>query len=126
MITLKRIGNYPITEQLSASAIKARDSRGRHVVLKPLPGDCLLKGQLHPNVKDRLNRVRELALTSVANLYGVERLGEAQENPFLVWEYVAGVAFDEAATDRRRTQRELAKLMRELVLAVDSLHAMGL
>src|SRR5438067_5806613 len=50
---------------------------GRAVVLKALDNDCLLKkGTLHPSIRDRLARVRELALTGVANLYGVERDAE--------------------------------------------------
>src|SRR2546423_9638065 len=96
----------------------ARD--GRRVVLKALPKDCLLGGQLHPNVKDRLARVRELAMTSVAHLYAVERSAESGE-AFLVWEYLEGVPFDVYASDAARTLRELAAAMRGLILAVDTL-----
>jgi hypothetical protein len=46
---------------------------GRQVVLKKLDDDCLLDGQLHPSIKLRLERVRELPVRCVANFLGVER-----------------------------------------------------
>src|SRR5947209_12714971 len=64
---------------------------GRRVVLKALDEDCLWKGQLHPNIRDRLARVRELAHAGVANLYGVERDGPLT---YLVWEHVPGDTLD--------------------------------
>src|SRR4051812_50121461 len=71
-------------------------SLDRKVVLKPLDGDCLLDGQLHPMIRQRLERVRELPLTGVANLIGVERVhGDAQ----LVWEFVDGTPLAEYSGD---------------------------
>ena len=52
------------------------------VIRKPLDEDCLLDGDLHPNIRLRLSRVRELPMTAVANLHGVERAGE---QVFLIW-----------------------------------------
>ena len=68
------IGGYRVLRTLlSDQSWLAEAPGGRRVVLKVLDEDCLWKGQLHPNIKDRLGRVRELAHVGVANLYGVER-----------------------------------------------------
>jgi tRNA A-37 threonylcarbamoyl transferase component Bud32 len=96
---------------------------GRKVVLKRVDEDCLLRNQLHPSIRDRLGRVRELAHGGVANLHGVERDGDAA---WLVWEYVEGQTFDESVADPQRTPRDLMVLARELILAVDSLHLQGI
>src|SRR5262245_61809492 len=56
----------------------------KKLVFKRLDDDCLLDGHLHPAIRQRLNRIRELPLGSVANLIGVERVdGVAQ----LLWEF---------------------------------------
>jgi hypothetical protein len=94
---------------------------GRNVVLKAIDPDCLLRGTLHPSVRDRLSRVRELAHGSIANLFGVEREGDVA---YLIWEYVEGFPFDISAANR--TPRELAVAARELVMAVDLLHMQGI
>src|SRR4051812_41066070 len=78
---------------------------GRGITIKRMEDDCLLKGQLHPAVRDRLGRVREIAHGGVANLFGVERDGAAA---WLVWEYVEGKPFDAYAADPARSLRELA------------------
>jgi serine/threonine protein kinase len=90
---------------------------GRRVVLKQLDNDCLLDGQLHPMIRQRLERIRELPVKSVANLLGVERIdGVAQ----LVWEFVPGTPLAELQTD------DWPRLAREVVLAIESLHAAGI
>jgi tRNA A-37 threonylcarbamoyl transferase component Bud32 len=92
---------------------------GRHVVLKRLDDDCLLDGQLHPSIKLRLERVRELPVRCVANFLGVERdpsTGVAQ----MVWEFVPGTPLAEVKS------ADWLKLCREVVLAVQSLHAAGI
>src|SRR5665213_3369430 len=96
---------------------------GRGVVVKRIDRDCLLHGQLHPHVRDRLGRVRELAHPGVANLFGVEREGA---EAYLIWEFVEGVSFDEYAATPGRTPADLAAVARELVLAVDLLHVQGI
>lgn len=95
---------------------------GRTVVLKKIDPDCLIGKSLHPVVRDRLTRVRELAHASVANLFGVEREGE---NAYLMWEYADGVRLDFYA-EADHSLREVAAVMRELVLAVDLLHMQGI
>jgi tRNA A-37 threonylcarbamoyl transferase component Bud32 len=92
---------------------------GRKVVLKKLDDDCLLDGQLHPSIKLRLERVRELPVRCVANFLGVERdaaTGVAQ----MVWEFVPGTPLAQVKS------AEWLKLSREVVLAVQSLHASGI
>jgi len=93
--------------------------RGREVVLKRLDDDCLLDGRVHPNIAERLNRVRELPLTGVANFIGVEIVGgEAQ----LVWEFVAGTNLEETRGDAATWER----LAREVILGVMGLHSCGI
>ncbi|HEX8914496.1 MAG TPA: hypothetical protein VF796_19260, partial [Humisphaera sp.] len=110
---------------------------GRGIVLKPLDRDCLYKGGLHPSIKERLARVRELALAGVANLYGVERDPAppggrpkadkaAAEPAWLIWEYARGRPLHEYAADAACTPRKLALAARELVLGVEALHRQGI
>jgi hypothetical protein len=148
------ICGYPVDSALSAGgedgmppSYFAMGPGGRGVVLKPLESDCVLKGKgtLHPSIRDRLSRVRELALAGVANLYGVERDppaeartngngtpargatgAPAQGQAWLIWEYVPGQTFDEYATSPGRTPREVAVAARELILTVESLHLQGI
>jgi Protein kinase domain len=116
---------FPVDRALSADhpSYLAIGPGGRGVALKKLDAECLLSGTLHPNVRDRLNRVRELAHPGVANLFGVGREGA---EAWLIWEYVEGVPFEQYTADERRTPRELATLARELILAVDLLHMQGI
>jgi hypothetical protein len=119
-----QICDYPIDCALSdKECFLAIGPGGRGVVLKRMEDDCILKGQLHPAVRDRLGRVRELAHGGIANLFGVERdAGKA----WLIWEYVEGEPFDTYAAHPERTLRELAAAGRELALAVDLLHMQGI
>jgi serine/threonine protein kinase len=98
-------------------------SGGRQVVLKTLDEDCLWQGQLHPNIKDRLARVRELAHAGVANLHGVERDGSLT---YLVWEFTEGQTLGERAAQPSCGQRDFLLLARELVLGVEMMHARGI
>lgn len=116
------IGAYTIVRELSpGKAFLSRDTCGRPVVLKILPPDCLLEGQLNPNIAQRLRRVREIAMTDVANLRGVER---AEEQVFLVWDYVEGVPFEACAKDLQ--PEKAADLVNELNRVVEHFHATGL
>jgi serine/threonine protein kinase len=117
------IGGYSILHALSDQSWLAQAPGGRRVVLKTLDEDCLWKGQLHPSVRDRLARVRELAHPGVANLYGVERDAGLT---YLVWEYVEGISLDEFAASPQCANRDLLLLARELVLNVEVLHARGI
>jgi hypothetical protein len=118
------IGGHAVVRTLTPEqSWLATASGGRQVVLKTLDEDCLWQGGLHPNIKDRLGRVRELAHVGVANLYGVERDGALT---YLVWDYVPGRTLAEQATSATCGRRDLLVLARELVLAVEMLHARGI
>src|SRR5712671_6658663 len=83
------IGEYRVVRALAKDAsFLCLDDAGRRVVLKRLEADCLLGAQLHPSIKERLMRIRELAHRQVATLRTVERTraGEA----WLVWDFVEG------------------------------------
>src|SRR5439155_4918283 len=111
---------YVILRELSpGKSFLARDSSGRSVVLKILPHDCLLEDQLNPNIAERLRRVREIAMTDVAHLRGVEREGD---RTFLVWDFVEGIPFDTFAANTDR----LTPLVRELIRTVEHFHSTGL
>ena len=96
---------------------------GRGVVLKQLDPECLLRGLLHPSIRERLSRVRELAHPGVANLHGVGREGG---QAYLIWEYVPGTPFDQWIVAAHRTPHQLTAFARELILSVDSLHMQGI
>jgi len=68
-----------------------------------------------------------LAHGDVANLRGVER-GEIDGavQTYAVWEYVEGVTFEEYALAEDRFLGEVLAAAGELILAVESLHALGI
>jgi tRNA A-37 threonylcarbamoyl transferase component Bud32 len=99
--------------------------RNRRVIRRELPADCLLHGELHPNIKERLERIRQIPHPAVAALLGVERDRESG-TAWLVWELIEGERFVEAASDARRSARDAAALMRELALEVEAFHTAGL
>ena len=92
---------------------------GRRVVLKRLDDDCLLDGQLHPSIKLRLERVRELPVRPIANFLGVERGGD-DGVARMIWEHVPGTPLAELQS------ADWLRVCREVVLAVQSLHAAGI
>jgi serine/threonine protein kinase len=98
------------------------DVSQRRTVRKPVDEDCLLGGQLHPSVVERLERVRELPVISVANLLGVER---DEKGVWLVWQFVPGTPLEKMLKQTHSPgQRE--KLIRELRLSVTAMHAHGI
>ena len=82
----------------------------------------MMRGQLHPSIKERLARVRELAQMQVANLHSVEKEGS---EAYLVWEHLEGETFDEYS-DGNRSPRDIMVAAREIVLMVEALHAQGI
>jgi hypothetical protein len=118
------IGGYRILRTLSPGQSWLGVASGdRQVVLKTLDDDCLWQGQLHPNIRDRLARVRELAHAGVANLYGVERDGPLT---YLVWEFAQGQTLAERAASPSCGQRDFLLLARDLVLGVEMMHGRGI
>lgn len=115
---------YAVVEALSpGGCFLAIGPGGRGVALKRLDPDCLLGRLLHPDVRDRLARIRELAHTGVANLFGV---GKEADEAWLIWEYVQGQPFAAYAREGCHSPGDLAALTRELVLTVESMHAQGI
>jgi len=118
-----RLGEYEILRELPGGrSYAAIDGAGRSVVLKRLAADCMLGVALHPHVRDRLLRVRELAHPGVANLIGVEATAWGS---MLVWEFVEGKTLEELA-DELSSPADLSRLAEEVLLAVQSLHALGI
>ena len=127
--TPSELCGYPVDSALSDTnpTYLAIGPGGRGVVLKKLDDDCLLRGQLHPSIRERLGRVRELAHGGVANLYGVGREGDGETaGAWVIWEYLEGQPFSEYAAAPNRTVRDVAMAGRELALAVDLLHMQGI
>jgi serine/threonine protein kinase len=117
------IGDYRVVAALSASAYRALGPGDRKVVLKVLDGDCLRRGKLHAGIHTRLSRVRELAHPGVANLHSVEKDGQYV---FAVWDDIDGLPIDRYVQTRKPSPPSLARLARELILVVESLHNLGL
>jgi hypothetical protein len=107
-------------------SILCRESAGRLVVMKPLPRDCLQKGNLHAHVRDRLGRIRELADLGVASLHGVEE--DAALGPYLIWQWLEGENLSVAAAAQASPMAGEFSLgvARDLVTAVEKLHVLGL
>jgi hypothetical protein len=116
-------GYHVISTLADGTTYLAAGPCDRRLVLKKLDDECLLRGRLHPNIRERLNRVREVPHGGVANLHGVEA---DHGNAYLIWEHVPGVRFDEYATAPGRSPREVAVAARGLVQATASLHLRGL
>jgi serine/threonine protein kinase len=117
-----QIGQYTVLRTFSPGRSVLAQGTGRPVVIKMLDNDCLVRGRLHPSIHDRLSRVRELAHTGVANLHGVERQGGLA---FAVWEYVEGDTLDRHAA-QLESPAALARVAREVILAIQTLHALGI
>jgi serine/threonine protein kinase len=117
------IGDYRIVGALSGSAYRALGPGDQKVVLKLLDADCLQRGKLHAGIHTRLSRVRELAHPGVANLHSVEKDGQYV---FAVWDEVEGLPIDRYVHTRKPSPPSLARLARELILVVESLHNLGL
>ena len=120
---MRDLGGYRVEAELAGGGLMAAAAVGRRVVLKPLDEDCLLRGQLHPMIKDRLGRVRELAHLGVANLLGVERL---EGTCYSVWQYAEGRTLEEYLGDGDRGACALRDLALRLVQSIEALHALGI
>ncbi|HEV7301199.1 MAG TPA: protein kinase [Tepidisphaeraceae bacterium] len=120
--TPDEIAGYRVVRRLGESSYLCLAPGDRHVVLKGLDPDCIIKGQLHPSVKERLARVRELAHAGVTNLYSVERDDGAV---WLVWEHADAPTLADLMSSEP-SQRDVWVVARELILAVESLHARGI
>ncbi|CAN5580336.1 hypothetical protein BH10PLA1_BH10PLA1_17250 [soil metagenome] len=117
------IGDFRILTALSATTFRALGPGDKAVVLKLCDVECLQRGKLHPGIHARMSRVRELAHPGVANLHSVERDGPYL---FAVWDDVPGLPIDQYVRTHQPSSPSLARMARELILVVESLHALGL
>jgi hypothetical protein len=86
---------FRILRRLGAQgSVLACDHSGKRVVLKPLPASCIFEGQLHTGIRERLQRVRELPVASVATLIDVTQV---DGQLVAVWEFVEGQPLADAA-----------------------------
>lgn len=134
---LPSLPGYQCVRTLSpdrSSFLAIAESGGRQVVIKRLDPACLSgDGSLHPDVRQRLNRIRELAVPGVANLISVERCEDGYDDHaaassaacYLVWEWRSGQTLAEWFSCAGEPSQRLI-VARELVLLVESLHAAGL
>jgi serine/threonine protein kinase len=89
---------------------------------KRLDEDCLLHGDLHPSIAERLARVRELPVTTVANLRAVER---DEKGVWLVWQYIDGITLEEFLA-KDPSEGQIERMRRELRLILGAMHAHGI
>jgi hypothetical protein len=90
---------YPIERELTPGrAWLVTGPRGRPCVAKRLPDGCLHRGKLHPHVRQRLLRLRELPLTCCGDLIGVDRDAGAD---YLLRTFVPGRTLDQLAPRER-------------------------
>ena len=99
------------------------DPAGRRWTLVRVPDDCRHGRGLHPLIRDRLARVRDLPHPRVATLAGVVRGTGPDGAAYLVW---ADVPDARPLADLMPTAAQLGVLARRLATAVDLLHARGL
>jgi aminoglycoside phosphotransferase (APT) family kinase protein len=95
---------------------------GDALVRKRIDDDCLLDGDLHPAIAERLARVRELPVTSVAMLRAVER---DEQGVWLVWQHIEGTTLEQLLATSP-TEAELQRIRRELRLVLGAMHAHGI
>jgi serine/threonine protein kinase len=132
---------YQFEQTLSAGpmgSFMCLDDRGKPVVMKRLEDDCLHRDQLHPAIKDRLARIRELPHPRVATLRGAERFGS---DVCMVWNYEPGTRWDDfessqgnevaatetvVAADTCVVDNVIIQRARDLISAVEMLHSQGI
>jgi serine/threonine protein kinase len=119
------VGEAPTPRNVADTTRTNSQREDRGAIRRELPADCLLHGELHPNIKERLERIRQIPHAAVGALLGVERDRESGA-AWLVWEFIEGEKFVDAASASRRSPRDAAGLMRELALELETFHAAGL
>ncbi len=110
---------YHADAELSPGSYRCADDLGRRWVLKRLPDDCRHGDGIHPAIRERLARVRELAHARAATLATVVR---GTDGAYLVWTHVDGRSLDQVTP----TVDTFPALARGLASAVETLHARGL
>jgi tRNA A-37 threonylcarbamoyl transferase component Bud32 len=115
------IDNYRLIEPLTPGrSFLCADASGNIVVLVKLEDDCLHGPKLHPSIRDRLARVRELPHPRIATLRSVERWSGLA---CMVWIYLDGENWDELV---RNHPGQFCQLASALVSNVATLHDIGI
>jgi hypothetical protein len=115
------IDSYRLIQTLTPDHVfLCSDASANVVVLVRLEDDCLHQGILHPSVRDRLARLRELPHPRVATLRGVERWNGIA---YLVWIYLDGENWDDHV---RQHPEQFPMLAASVAAAVDALHDLGI
>lgn len=112
--------DFELLQTLAPSTALVADRFGHRLVLKPLGEDCLLQEQIHPLILRRLKLLRELPHAGLAHLVDVV---ETPAGPCLMWQWVDGADWKQAIAEADRAGRR--ELCSELLLAIESLHALG-
>ena len=100
------------------------DSSGNVVVLQKLEADCLPGNRLHPGIRDRLSRIRELPLAEVAPFRGVERWNHAQTTyTCMVWLYLDGQNWEEQTA---QAPDQFPQLASSFAATIATLHELGI
>jgi hypothetical protein len=115
-----QVGYRLLQELVPGQTFLCADVSENIVILKRLEDDCLHCAQLHPSIKDRLARVRELAHARIATLRSVERF---EGSACLVWVYLDGEPWDDSLDI---STLNLLKLCGGLAAGVDALHEIGI
>jgi tRNA A-37 threonylcarbamoyl transferase component Bud32 len=112
---------YSLLQTLTADrTFLCTDVSSNIVVLKRLDEDCLHRRQLHPSIRERLAKVRELPHPRLATLRGVERW---RGMACLVWTWLDGETWDDCVG---KPMENFGALASALVEAVEALHELGI
>lgn len=123
----KRILHYDIQEKLGQGGMGevflARDTKlGRDVALKFLPASH----QADREARARLLREAQAVSKLIhANIVAIHAIEHADNNDFIVMEYVRGESLDEVIASRAITVRQAIAYARELVDALSLAHSEG-
>ena len=91
------------------------------IIYRPMPPECFTGQQLRDGIAERLERLQQAAHPHLANLLGIQfEEGKA----FIAWEASDGRAWAEVVD--QVSDDQLRRIMRNLIGAVESLHALGL
>ena len=115
------VDSYRLIETLTADrTFLCSDASANVVVLVKLEEDCLHRGQLHPSIRDRLARVRDLPHPRVATLRGVERWNGLA---CMVWVYLDGETWEDHI---RQHPAQFPALAAGLTATIGTLHDTGI
>lgn len=125
--TLTTLGSFELVERLGFGGFgtvwKARDTRLDRTVAVKVPRRGVLSRQ---ETEMFLREARSAAQLRHPNIVSVHEVGVAEGSPFLVTDFIRGVALsDQLSSGERMTSQEAAILVRKLALAIHHAHEHG-